>query len=365
MRSHSPENERIKRRYFSYLKEAKRYSEASIDAVAKAIDRFETDTKHREFKAFHIEQAIAFKRRLSEQVSHQTGERLSKSTLYSTLTALRNFFQWLAGEPGFRSRLSYSDADYFNLSEKETRVAKARREVRAPTVEQVRHVLRSMPIATPIDRRNRALVALTLLTGARDQAIASLKVKHVNLERECIVQDAREVQTKFSKTFTTWFFPVGREFHEIIEAWVQFLTTYQLWSAEDPLFPATKVALGEGQQFEATGLDRKHWKSAGPIRKIFREAFEAAGLPYANPHSFRNTLVELGQRLCRTPEEFKAWSQNLGHEEVMTTFMSYGTVEPRRQEELIKKLSGTDKAKGGEIAFMEKIRSLLEQQENR
>jgi integrase len=355
----------MKRRYFTYLKEAKRYSEASIDAVAKAIDRFETDTKHRDFKAFHIEQAIAFKRRLSEQVSHQTGERLSKSTLYSTLTALRNFFQWLAGEPGFRSRLSYSDADYFNLSEKETRVAKARREVRAPTVEQVRHVLRSMPIATPIDRRNRALVALTLLTGARDRAIASLKVKHINLERECIVQDAREVQTKFSKTFTTWFFPVGREFHEIIEAWVHFLNTYQLWSAEDPWFPATKVALGEGQQFEATGLDRKHWKSAGPIRKIFREAFEAAGLPYANPHSFRNTLVELGQRLCRTPEEFKAWSQNLGHEEVMTTFMSYGTVEPRRQEELIKKLSGTDKAKGGEIAFMEKIRSLLEQQENR
>jgi hypothetical protein len=48
----------------------------------------------------------------------------------------------------------------------------------------------------------------------------------------------------------------------------------------------------------------------------------------------------------------------------MTTFMSYGTVEPRRQEELIKRLTGTDKVKDGEAAFIEKIRSLLEQQEN-
>jgi hypothetical protein len=26
--------------------------------------------------------------------------------------------------------------------------------------------------------------------------------------------------------------------------------------------------------------------------------------------------------MCRTPEELKAWSQNLGHEDVMTTFRS-------------------------------------------
>jgi len=43
-------------------------------------------------------------------------------------------------------------------------------------------------------------------------------------------------------------------------------------------------------------------------------------LPYFNPHSFRNTLVRLGQEICRSPEEFKSWSQNLGHEKVLTTF---------------------------------------------
>jgi len=39
------------------------------------------------------------------------------------------------------------------------------------------------------------------------------------------------------------------------------------------------------------------------------------------------------------PEEFKAWSQNLGHQSVLTTLYSYGDVPDYRQAELIKKLS--------------------------
>ena len=59
MKTHNADNERIKRRYFTYLMEAKRLSEPSIDSAAKALHRFETDTKFREFKSFRIEQAIA------------------------------------------------------------------------------------------------------------------------------------------------------------------------------------------------------------------------------------------------------------------------------------------------------------------
>jgi integrase/recombinase XerD len=61
-------------------------------------------------------------------------------------------------------------------------------------------------------------------------------------------------------------------------------------------------------------------------------------LPYYNPHSFRNTLVRLGETECKTIEEFKAWSQNLGHEGVLTTLYSYGEVQDYRQAELLKKL---------------------------
>ena len=339
MAMHNANNERIKRRYFVFLKEAKRQSEDSVDAVAKALARFEAATRYRDFKAFHFEQAVAFKKHLAEQNSLTTGGKLSKATLHATLAHLKRFFQWLADKPGYKSRLQYSDAEYFNLSEKDTRVATARRERATPTLEQVKHVIALMPGNTDIERRNRALVAFTLMTGARDSALASMKLKHVDLAASSVFQDAREVDTKFSKSFTTYFFNVGDDVRQIFDAWVNYLRQEKLWGNDDPLFPATLVELGEARQFEAVGLARKHWSTASPIREIFRSAFESAGLPYFNPHSFRTTLVQLGQTLCRDAEQFKAWSQNLGHEGVLTTFLSYGAVAPRRQGQIIQALA--------------------------
>jgi integrase len=115
--------------------------------------------------------------------------------------------------------------------------------------------------------------------------------------------------------------------------------TEKLWGLDDALFPATKVAVGDNLRFGAVGLDRKHWSNASPIRTISKEAFVAAGLPYFNPHSFRKTLALLGGELCETPEQYKAWSQNLGHENVLTTFTSYGNVDCRRQAEIIRAMT--------------------------
>jgi integrase len=338
MVTHNAQNERIKRAYFTYLAEAKGFSEDTLDGVAKALNRFETYTRFRDFKAFHIEQAKGFKASLAEHTSVRTKDRLSKATLYAALTALKRFFIWLAGQPGYKSRIAYSDAEYFNLSAKETRIAKAHRDARVPTLEQIRHVIRTMPAATEIERRDRALVAFTILTGARDGAIASLKLRHIDIVQGRVDQDARQVKTKFSKTFTIWFFPVGDEIRRIVVDWANHLQHEKLWGLDDPLFPATKIVVGDTRHFEAAGLDRKHWSSAGPIRTIFRDAFVSAGLPYFNPHSFRKTLALLGGQICKSPEEYKAWSQNLGHENVLTTFSSYGDVARHRQAEIIRGL---------------------------
>ena len=339
MRKHSPDNERIKRQYFAYLKEAKRHSDPTVDAAAKALHRFDEYNKYRDFKTFHFEQAVAFKKHLADQNAEQSGKQLSKATLYATLTQLKRFFQWLAWQPGYKSRFQHSDAEYFNLSDKDTRIATAQRDPRVPTLEQVRHVIRTMPSSDEIERRDRALLAFTLLTGARDSAIASMKLKHLDLIERRVFQDARDVKTKFSKSFNTYFFPVGAEFQLIVADWVGYLMTDKLWGNDDPLFPATCVELGPDRQFGATGLNRAHWSTASPIRRIFREAFHQAGLPYFNPHSLRNTLVRLGQDVCQSPEEFKAWSQNLGHEKVLTTFLNYGAVASDRQSEILRGLT--------------------------
>ncbi|HSQ96737.1 MAG TPA: tyrosine-type recombinase/integrase [Croceibacterium sp.] len=357
MARHNPANTRIKREYFDYLKEAMRRDDASIDQVAKALARFEEATGHKDFRRFHREQAKAFKRRLDSEKNVRTGKPLARATVHSTLAAVRAFFIWLAGQPGYKSKIAYADADYFNLSEKDVRIAKASRAKPVPTLDQVHHVLGTMRAETDIEKRNRALIAFAIMTGARDGALASFKLKHVNLAEGLVDQDARDVKTKASKSFITWFFPVGADALQIVSDWCEHLHNNLLWSGGDPLFPKTAMGLGEQGGFQPAGLCREHWSGAGPIRKIFREAFQAAGLPYFNPHSFRDTLVQFGERICRSPEEFKAWSQNLGHERVLTTLTSYGAVPAQRQAELIRGLAPT-----GEVDpfFDPDVRALIE-----
>ena len=134
-----------------------------------------------------------------------------------------------------------------------------------------------MPATTEIEQRDRALIAFTILTGARDGAVASFKLRHIDIADGKIDQDAREVRTKFSKSFVSAFFPVGNDIRAVVVDWVNYLRSDKLWGLDDPLFPATKVAVGGNLRFGAEGLDRKHWSSASPIRIIFKEAFAAAG----------------------------------------------------------------------------------------
>jgi integrase/recombinase XerD len=362
MTKHNPNNERIKRQYFIYLKGAYGYSQATVDAVAKALARFETDTKCRDFKAYRPEQADAFKRRLEEQTNQATGKPLSKATMYATLAHLKRFFIWLAGQPGYKSRLKFSDADFFRLSNKDARVATAHRESRSPTMEQVLHVVSLMPCTTDEERRDRALVAFILLTGARDGAVASMKLRHVDLVEQSVFQDPRVVKTKNSKSFTSHFFPVGDEIKAIVEDWVTWLQVEKHWGLDDPLFPATQCQQDDSNQFQAAGLSRTGWQSTGPIRRIFREAFTQAGLPYFNPHSLRKTLTLFVQQRCTSAEQYKAWSQNLGHKGVLTTFLSYGEVSTGRQSEIMRQLAspGMDKSIDSGKTLAEEIRQLLD-----
>lgn len=364
MRNYHPANERIKREYFVFLREAKGQSIDTVDAVAQALARFEADTQHKDFRTFRKEQATAFKRHLANRESSATGGKLSKATQLATLAQLKRFFQWLAMQPGYKAKIRYGDAEYLNFSDKDTRVATARRPPRVPTLQQVQQVIRTMPATTEVERRDRALMAFALLTGARDSAMASMRLGHVDLNAGSVFQDARTVKTKFSKTFTTVFFPVGEDVRAVFDDWVRHLREVRLWGNDDPLFPATRVEPDSDLRFQAVGLGRIGWDTTGPIRAIFKRAFEAAGLPYYNPHSLRKTLVKLGMELCPGPEAFKAWSQNMGHDGVLTTFHSYGEVTLDRQAELIRglarpKLSHTQGSAADMIAaaaeFLERV----------
>jgi integrase len=333
------ENERVKRDYFQYLKEAHGRDEATIDGAAKSLARFEDSTGRKSFKRFHRQQAVAFKKRLADTANARTGERLSKATMLTTLRELRAFFFWLAHLPGFKSHIAYADADYFNLSDKDVAIARARRERPVPAIEQVRSVLAAMPAATALERRDRALIAFALLTGARASALGSIRLGNVDIVGGYVDQDARTVRTKARKTFRSFFLPVDDAALAIVTEWTAELSNDHLWGPADPLFPSTEMGLDpKDGGFTPVGLARRCWQGTGPINDVFRRGFAFAGLPYFNPHSFRAMLVRHAMALDLRPEQFKAWSQNLGHANVMTTLTSYGQVPTHRQGELIRSM---------------------------
>jgi integrase len=195
-----------------------------------------------------------------------------------------------------------------------------------------------MPLATVIERRDRALVCFAILSGARDDALASLAVKHVDLETRSVFQDARSVRTKNAKTFTSRFFPVDPLFAQVATEWLAELADAG-FGPDDPLFPATSIEVGPDRRFVAAGLTHNFWASANPVRRIFKAAFVAAGFPYYNPHSFRKTLGIHCERLVRSAEEYRACSENFGHGSPMTTYVNYGSIAPYRQAEILDDLS--------------------------
>ena len=334
MPKRNSDNTRIKRKYLVWLREAKGQAEASVSKASASISAYEDFLDGKDFRTLHPERARAFKRTLEEKTNTKTGSKLSASTHSAILRDVKTFFLWLADQPGYKSKISHDLAEYFAPPRRAETARRGGLWKPHPSPEDALRAIRAMPSETVIERRDRALMAFLVLTGSREGAAISICLGQIELASRCVHFDARSVDTKFGKSFSTGFYPFGDEAEAILGDWVQELKEMGFSSA-DPLFPKTKVGVGSDRKFQAQGLLREPWASPSSLVKIFKRAFAAIGLPPFPPHRIRDTIVELGQRICRTPEEFKSWSQNMGHSDVLTTFMSYGSVPVGRQMELM------------------------------
>jgi integrase/recombinase XerD len=329
------ENERLKRRYLQHVRYKKGRDSATLDKIADAITQFDRANGHKSLKLFRIEWAMTFADKLEKRTNSKTGKPISKSTADGLMRMLKDFFLWVADQEGYRKQVRYSHAEYFRVSMKAGRIAHADRDAPYPSPEMCRHAFDQMPTATDIERRNKAAFAFLMLTGIRDGALVTVRLKHINLTEGTVYQDARDVKTKFSKTFSTWFFPVDPVYRECFEEWVNHLRKDKLFGSEDALFPRQTIGQVDGV-FAVTGLSRECYSNATALRTVIKEAFTNGGLEPFAPHSFRKTLGQLANLHCKTPEQFKAWSMNLGHENIATTLSAYMPVSTARQGELIK-----------------------------
>jgi integrase/recombinase XerD len=334
----NPKNDRAKRDYLIYLKDARQRSAATVEQVRHAIDRLEAYSGFKDFGTFNKEQALGFKRALVASKAQRSGKPICTATAHHVLQAVKEFLAWLHSRPGYRRRIDPSHIAYLNLTTKDERIAHVTSPKSYASLEQYRAALFAMPNTTDVERRDQALMALLLLTGMRDAAVVSLKLKHISIERGYVFQDPREVKTKFSNAIETFFYPVGDDVAAIINDWVQYLTIETLFGPGDPLFPKTLVRPDEQCTFVVQGLSQEHWADAAAVRAIFKAAFARVQLPYFKPHTVRDTLTQLAYKLQLTHEQLKAWSQNMGHRNLLTTLDGYGHISVERRADIFGEL---------------------------
>ncbi|MCV0428507.1 MAG: site-specific integrase [Roseibium sp.] len=325
------ENAWVLYQYQNHMKEALGLNVKTIDARMRHALWFNGFVGEKSFRLITKDDIGSFKSRLVEtsQDDEERDGQKSAATIVQTFQNLRQFLVWLGNQPGHRS-MDRTLPDYCKPSRRHTALAKVKRGKHIPSPDEIRTLLASMPIETIMQRRDRAIVAFLFLTGVRDAALISLRLKHVDLDQKLVFQDATVVDTKFSKTMTTFWFPIGEDTAEIVTKWV--LERRALATSDDEaLFPRSPSAIIP----KTVGSQDSFWITAAPVRDILKRATAAAGITYFVPHAVRSTLALLIDQIARTWEERKALSQNLGHEHIRTTEEHYGQLDTNRQRTLI------------------------------
>jgi len=340
-------NERIKRKYISWLEGAEGFSEKSITAVEKALWRFEEFTKDDDYANFNDKQAEVFKKYLTTHKNKRSKKLLSLRSQYHMLRHIHNFFTWLSGQVGYKSRISTFDVKYLQLNKAERRIATSASLPEYPTLEQIKQLC-SFEVTNEIDRRDRALIAFTALTGMRDQAIITLPIGCFNPDTMVISQlPSKGVQTKFSKNIYTTLFKIDEKLTNYFLEWIKYLKETKHFGNKDPIFPSTDIGFASPDHhvFMPLGISREFWKNTNPMRKIFKARSEQMGVPYFTPHKFRHFIINEAQKHISSIEQLKALSQNLGHENIATTFHGYGSMNTGRINEIVSSIDFSGKPK--------------------
>ena len=325
-----PANERV---IFDYQVYAGRFDPKTLDAHLAVI---------RDFEAFHdgkllsaITSADASRYRESLIIAGQSG--MSRSTVRHRASFLATFFDWLVQQDGYR-RMNKTISGYFKLPKAlMDRVSQpAPRDI--PTTDEALKILSGMPTGSLIQRRDQAIFAASFLFGTRASATASLRLGHIDVKAKKVRQDAAMVRVKNGKSQTTFWFPIDERFAHIVTAWIDELSKLGFRS-QDALFPPDAALDRLCWLFKTDREPILPWQTDSAVRRAFRNGCKSAAIQYFNPHSARHYLKSIRDEYCRTAEERKAWSHNMGHENEQVTEDNYAKMIDSRRDEIFSTLS--------------------------
>ncbi len=317
-------NEQAKRKFFEHLKGGEGFAGDSVTKFAEAVGQWQQFSKNDDFINFDKSRAAEFCVWLNTRETKTKAGTLSLTTQYHYLRRLKRFFMWLSEQPEYR-KIRKTDVDFLRLSKKDARIATAGTTKAMPTFEEVQKIITSIHPQNEIDQRDRAILSLALITGMRISAISTLKMKNFDRDNKLIDQNPGDgVLTKNSKKIMTTFFPIGwTDPEKHFTEWYDYMKKKGA-EPNHPIFPSTLRGFSSKSDYSKALVSDEGWSSSSSARKIFEKRCKNAGVPYYHPHSFRHLIVNYLSKARLTEEEKKAISMNLGHENVGTTFGSYG-----------------------------------------
>jgi integrase len=301
-----------------WLKFAGRWDSKTISAKLASIRQFEIFCQGKPFDKIATSDATSFRESLKSSVEACAGQKLSISTVRHCASHLKSFFEWLVDQKGFQG-LNRSLPDHFILPKKFDANGLARPDRPCPNDEEAVAMVKQMPTDTLIARRNRAMVAIAFLAALRADTVTSLRLKHLEVSKRVVIQDAKISRTKNGKSLRINWFPLPPIFAEVVEDWLNELIALG-FSQDDALFPDEK------------SLQKRHFlpqtekipvmSSTHAIALAFSCASALVGKRFF-PHSAKHHIGGLGLRRCKTVEEQAAWSANMGHEDMEITKRYY------------------------------------------
>lgn len=346
MRKYSSENEIIKKKYLVDMDDPDGFSPKTIEGAKNAINRFEDLSLSKSFKEIDSSDLKEFKNKLLV-TSSKNGGNLSLSTIEHTLKPLQRFFKWLKKEDGYKKKLKSLDLRFLDLKREDRQKIHTRPKIKEYySIDQVALALNFNP-KNDVEMRDRAIVATLACTAMRHESLITVKIKHVNLVQEAIIQDPSTMKTKNSTWINTKILPIDNRISQIVINWVKYLKEDLYFSDEDPLFPKELLLHDEHNQFVGgVALSREHITSKSPIPKIIKRIFERVGLKYHNPHSFRDMLAVYVIANYGT-QEAVALSMNFGHKNLATLVNNYYIPTPNQQFDILSKVGQPKKNERG------------------
>ncbi|MFC1622775.1 tyrosine-type recombinase/integrase [Patescibacteria group bacterium] len=324
-------NESIKREYFTHCRDAQGFAESTINKYAQCIYKWQMCFENDDFAIFEKRLCNEFKTFLRSEAEKNS---TSLSNQYDILRHLKKFFLWLSEQKGYE-KIKKTDLDYLRLSKKETSVALEKQEKDIPTLDEIKSIVNNITVSSEIAMRDKALIAFLILTGMRISAIISLPMQAFDKYSLAIEQSPKMgVKTKNSKKILSTFLPIDWLAGEkIFLDWYSYLENKKGFSAQKPIFPAN-------QSFSTEKVSDEFWKSTNPSRKIIKERCEDANISYYNPHSFRHSAVAFMSEKGLSEADKRSISLVLGHENIGTTFGSYGygSITPVEAVERVKSM---------------------------